>query len=55
VHAFSHFRLRIAPLEMRVEPASRAMEPGQQWLAPDALAAAALPAPVRRILEETHP
>jgi len=55
VHAFSHFRLRIAPLEMRVEPASCAMEPGQQWLAPDALAAAALPAPVRRILEETHP
>jgi hypothetical protein len=29
------------------------MEAGRQWLALDKLAAAALPAPVRRILEET--
>ncbi|MCX7148053.1 MAG: A/G-specific adenine glycosylase [Rhodocyclales bacterium] len=52
VHAFSHFRLHIMPLRMQVVPLLRAMEANQQWLALDALAAAALPAPVRRILEQ---
>jgi len=51
VHAFSHFRLHIAPLHMRVEPAPRAMETAHKWLAPDTLATAALPTPIRRILE----
>ena len=51
VHAFSHFKLHIAPVMLRVEPAPQAMEPGRHWLALDALDAAALPAPVRRILE----
>ncbi len=50
-HAFSHFRLRITPLLLDVEPQSAAMEPGLHWIAGDDLAAAALPAPVRRILE----
>jgi A/G-specific adenine glycosylase len=52
VHAFSHFRLHITPLRMRVETSPHAMEAGQQWLALDALDAAALPAPIRRILEQ---
>jgi A/G-specific adenine glycosylase len=52
VHAFSHFRLRIMPLRMRVEPVPHAREGDQQWLALDALPSAALPAPVRRILEQ---
>ena len=53
-HAFSHFRLRISPLLMDVEPRTVAMEPGLSWTALDALANAALPAPVRRILEALH-
>jgi A/G-specific adenine glycosylase len=52
VHVFSHFKLHITPLGMQVEPSLRAMEGNQQWLALDALVAAALPAPVRRILEQ---
>ena len=54
VHAFSHFRLRISPLLMEVEPGLATMEPGLSWLALDSLANAALPAPVRRILEALH-
>jgi A/G-specific adenine glycosylase len=54
VHAFSHFRLRIVPLPLRVTPGPAAMEPGLQWLAPAGVADAALPAPVRRILEEVQ-
>jgi A/G-specific adenine glycosylase len=50
-HVFSHFKLNITPLTMHVEPSLRAMEANQQWLALDALQLAALPAPVRRILE----
>ena len=53
-HAFSHFRLHITPLVMPVETSPRAMEAGQQWLALDALDAAALPAPIRRILEDVQ-
>jgi A/G-specific adenine glycosylase len=49
-HAFSHFRLRIAPLLLRVKPGHAAMEPGCQWLELSALESAALPAPVRSIL-----
>jgi A/G-specific adenine glycosylase len=50
-HVFSHFRLRITPLLVDVEPRLAAMETGLSWLAPEALARAALPAPVRRLLE----
>jgi A/G-specific adenine glycosylase len=50
-HAFSHFRLRIAPLLLQVKPGPAAMEPGRQWLDLAATADAALPAPVRRILD----
>ena len=51
-HAFSHFRLRIVPLLLQVEPGTAAMEPCLQWLALDNAAEAALPAPIRRILEQ---
>ncbi|MCX7145451.1 MAG: NUDIX domain-containing protein, partial [Sulfuritalea sp.] len=51
-HAFSHFRLHITPLRMQVETSPRAMEAGQQWLGLNTLDTAALPAPVRRILEQ---
>jgi A/G-specific adenine glycosylase len=50
-HAFSHFRLRIAPLLLEVKPRPVAMEPNLQWLDLAATADAALPAPVRRILD----
>ena len=54
-HAFSHFRLRIAPLLMKVKPQLQTMEPGLTWLGLDKLESAGLPAPVRRILETAHP
>ena len=50
-HAFSHFRLRIAPLLLHVKPGPAAMEHGRQWLELAATADAALPAPIRRILD----
>jgi len=54
VHAFSHFRLHIAPLLLNVTPGHAAMEPGWQWLDLADTANAALPAPIRRILDECH-
>jgi A/G-specific adenine glycosylase len=54
-HAFSHFRLRITPLLLQVKRGSAAMEPGLQWIALAETANAALPAPVRRILDGLHP
>jgi A/G-specific adenine glycosylase len=51
VHAFSHFHLRISPLICRVWPVTVAMEPGWRWLRQEEIPGAALPSPVRRILE----
>ena len=45
VHVFSHFRLNITPLLLRVTPDHAAMEPGRQWLPLADIANAALPAP----------
>ncbi|MBI5899692.1 MAG: A/G-specific adenine glycosylase [Rhodocyclales bacterium] len=50
-HAFSHFRLRITPLLLLVEPLAVAREPGLRWVGADEVAQTGLPAPVRRILE----
>ena len=52
MHGFTHFRLRIRPWRVDVGclPAS-AMEPGSMWLSLDDARSAALPVPVRRILE----
>jgi A/G-specific adenine glycosylase len=49
-HAFTHFRLRIQPLLCKVEPLPHAAESSRQWLNPEELARAALPAPIRKIL-----
>jgi len=51
-HAFSHYRLHIAPLLWRVAaPSARIGDnPGQRWQALDALDEVGLPAPVRKLL-----
>lgn len=49
-HAFTHFRLRIQPLLCVAKYQPRLAEPGLRWVGVDALAQAALPAPIRRIL-----
>jgi A/G-specific adenine glycosylase len=54
VHAFSHFHLRISPLVCRVGTVTVAMEPGWQWLLQEEIPDAALPSPVRRILESAR-
>ena len=50
-HAFTHFRLFIRPWALRVRQVRAAAEPGRVWLALDDLDGAALPTPVRRILQ----
>lgn len=50
-HAFTHFRLFIQPWRLRVKRSHAAAEPGRIWLSLDDLDGAALPTPVRRILE----
>lgn len=51
-HAFSHFRLHIVPLLLRAKPGPAVMEQTLQWLDLANTGDAALPAPIRRILEE---
>ena len=52
-HSFTHFRLRIAPRLCQVERVTAAVgEPGWQWLAYADVATAALPAPIRVLLEQ---
>ena len=53
-HAFTHFRLFIRPWVLAVSASRHVAEPGRVWLALDDLAGAALPTPVRRILEMTR-
>ena len=53
VHVFSHFRLHIVPLICQVERAATVSEPAANWVPVEDLAAAALPAPIRRLLEST--
>jgi A/G-specific adenine glycosylase len=50
-HSFTHFKLTITPLRCEVQQiALSAQEPGLQWLALDEAAAAALPAPIKKLL-----
>lgn len=50
-HGFTHFRLSIRPQRLRVARlAPRAAEPGHVWLTVEDAQAAAVPAPVKRIL-----
>jgi A/G-specific adenine glycosylase len=50
-HGFTHFRLRITPLLLRTDRALRAGEPGSLWLTPEDARGAAIPAPVRKIID----
>ncbi|MDP2788031.1 MAG: A/G-specific adenine glycosylase [Pseudomonadota bacterium] len=50
-HSFTHFRLYIQPWRLQVSRSPTAAEPGRIWLSLDDLDGAALPTPVRRILE----
>ena len=51
LHGFSHFRLAIAPHLAYVNRPASAESPGHLWLSFDDAIQAALPTPVRRILE----
>jgi A/G-specific adenine glycosylase len=51
-HGFTHFKLIIQPLLCRVEKlAPAAREAGQMWLSPDEAHGAAIPVPVRKLME----
>ncbi|MGE5161265.1 MAG: A/G-specific adenine glycosylase [Betaproteobacteria bacterium] len=49
-HEFSHYTLVMHPRVASVRRALGAADPASQWVEPEALRAAALPAPVRRLL-----
>jgi A/G-specific adenine glycosylase len=51
LHTFSHFRLHIQPWLVPVGRSTAVEEPGRLWLPLEDVTGAALPAPVRRILE----
>jgi len=52
IHAFTHFTLEIAPWRIDIPAAPRTLtEPAWQWLPLEQTGTAALPAPVRKILE----
>jgi A/G-specific adenine glycosylase len=52
-HTFTHFRLRIAPQLLDViHLLPRAEQTGQLWLAPRAALSAAIPTPVRKLLQQ---
>ena len=50
-HGFTHFRLRITPVLARAHRAAGASEPGSLWLTPEDARGAAIPVPVRRIID----
>lgn len=52
VHDFTHFRLRMWPRLVQVQAARGVAEAGRLWLPLEELKGAALPAPVRRLLEQ---
>lgn len=55
IHVFSHFRLRIRPLVCWIAPPYEVQQGQSRWLAQADLPAAALPAPVRRLLAADWP
>jgi A/G-specific adenine glycosylase len=55
VHVFSHFRLRITPVVCSVDTGRVTGEATVRWFASEALPGAALPAPVRKLLESLQP
>jgi A/G-specific adenine glycosylase len=53
MHGFTHFKLDIHPLRLRVSALTpQAAEPGVVWLSLEEARGAAIPAPVRRILAQ---
>ena len=53
MHTFSHFKLHIAPLVVQVaHKPMQAQEPGRVWLDMSDALRAAIPSPVRKLLEE---
>jgi len=50
-HSFTHFRLHIQPIQVRLAPRQTTL-PGQIWLPPADALNAALPAPVRRLVAQ---
>ena len=50
-HGFTHFRLRITPLLASAQRISGAGEPGSLWLTPTDARGAAIPVPVRKIID----
>ena len=55
-HGFTHFSLTISPQRAQVSDlVPRAAEAGYRWLAIDDVKAAAIPAPVKRIVEGLYP
>ena len=50
-HTFSHFKLEITPQPLWVKKTARAEESGRIWLELEDALSAALPAPVRKLLE----
>ena len=54
-HTFTHFRLHITPLLLQVTHQSRqAQEPGRMWLDVEDALQAAIPAPVRKLLQQIN-
>jgi A/G-specific adenine glycosylase len=49
-HDFTHFRLWLQPRVLRVTGATALSDTGGEWLAPEAVPDAALPAPLKRLL-----
>jgi A/G-specific adenine glycosylase len=55
-HGFTHFKLTISPTRMRVTSFTpRAAEGDYRWIELDAIKEAAVPAPVRRIVDALAP
>jgi len=51
-HSFTHFHLTLLPLAGRVRPLPRVADrAGESWIGRDELGAAALPAPIRKLLQ----
>lgn len=51
-HTFTHFRLCITPLLLHIhEKPTRAMQPGSMWMDAESALEAAIPAPVRKLLQ----
>ena len=53
-HTFTHFRLTLRPLYASVKELPAAMEEGRRWLPAEAYADAALPTPIRTLLERAR-